>query len=66
MKENCNLKSALNLLVNKTCWGVVYGNGSGSIIELLIGDKLKRDKPLKNNKLAEDISALCQQSCRYF
>jgi len=49
------LKAQLLQLVGKRCWGIVAGDGSGSIISLCIGDKIKRKKPIENPTLTKDV-----------
>ena len=47
------LESFLDLLIGKECWAVVGGEGTGSVISLSIGDKIRRDRPSKNENLPE-------------
>lgn len=37
-----------SFLNDQTCWGIVAGEGTGSVVELLIGEKIKRERPLDN------------------
>ncbi|MDM8549321.1 hypothetical protein QUF72_04550 [Desulfobacterales bacterium HSG2] len=46
--------SALKNLAGKRCWGVAAGEGTGSVVALDCGDKIPRDRPLRNVHLAED------------
>ncbi|MCM8542161.1 MAG: hypothetical protein NE328_17965 [Lentisphaeraceae bacterium] len=41
-------------LKNQTCWAVIAGKGTGSIINLKIGKKTPMSKPLTNPHLSED------------
>lgn len=41
-------------MVGSRCWGVVGGAGSGSVINLKVGDKIERDKPIGNDRLSEE------------
>lgn len=44
---------ALSALVGEECWGVVGGEGTGSIISLNIGARTPRSIPLKNPHLSD-------------
>lgn len=44
----------IRLLVEKICWGITAGEGSGSVISLEFGKKIERTKYLKNNYLTEN------------
>ena len=41
-------------LIGKQCWGVIAGSGSGSMVNLSIGKKVKRVKASKNPNLSFD------------
>ncbi|MBU0558702.1 MAG: hypothetical protein KKD86_13075 [Bacteroidetes bacterium] len=45
------LKSAINDIIDKKCWAVSAGEGTGSVVGLYIGDKFLRKNELKNDKL---------------
>ncbi|WP_325892222.1 hypothetical protein [Grimontia sp. NTOU-MAR1] len=42
------------IIENKLCGSVVYGKGTGSIISIGFGDKIKRKVPLRNDQLTEE------------
>lgn len=44
----------LQHLIKKECWGFVAGKGTGSVIVLDFGNKMKRDRPLKNPHLTQE------------
>jgi hypothetical protein len=44
---------ALNALVGEACWGVVGGEGTGSVISLKIGARIPRSKPVNNPYLSD-------------
>ena len=44
---------ALLALIGQECWGVVGGEGTGSIISLKIGARTPRSKPVDNQHLSE-------------
>jgi hypothetical protein len=46
--------STLQHLVGKNCWGFVAGEGTGSVVALDFGDRVKRDRPLKNPHLTRE------------
>jgi hypothetical protein len=43
----------LSALVGEECWGVVCGEGSGSVLGLKIGVRTPRQKPVNNPHLSE-------------
>ena len=45
---------ALKHLVKKKCWGFVAGPGTGSVVALDFGYKVKRDRLLKNPHLTQE------------
>ncbi len=49
-----DLEEALNTLDGKTCWSVVAGGASGSVVSLDFGEKIPRERPLRNPELTED------------
>jgi hypothetical protein len=44
---------ALSALIGEECWGVVGGEGTGSVISLNIGARTIRSKPLNNPHLSD-------------
>lgn len=48
------LRQVLEAIVNKPCWGVIAGPGTGSHISLDFGGKQPRERPLKNPHLTDD------------
>jgi hypothetical protein len=48
-----NFQRALSGLVGEECWGVVGGEGTGSIISLKIGARILRAKPHSNPHLSD-------------
>lgn len=49
-----DLKIATDLLIEKPCWLVIAGKGTGSIVHLGFGEKNLRDRPLKNTCISEE------------
>lgn len=49
--------SNLDSLIGKECWGIVAGEGTGSILSLKFGEKISREKPIDNPHLSEDCRA---------
>ena len=45
----------IEALTGEECWGVVGGEGTGSIISLSMGNKLPRKTPLNNPYLSEAV-----------
>jgi len=45
---------AVKALVEKTCWGVTAGEGTGSVIGVDFGKKINRKRPLSNIHLSEE------------
>lgn len=43
----------LSAMVGEECWGVVGGDGTGSVIALSIGAQKRREKPVNNPHLSE-------------
>ena len=43
----------LSALVGEECWGVVGGEGTGSVILLHIGERTLRSRPIPNHHLTE-------------
>lgn len=40
-------------LLDKECWGIIAGPGTGSMVKLQFGEKILRDRPVRNDKLSE-------------
>ena len=49
------LNEQFDKLVGKPLWAIVAGEGTGSILNLYLGEKLKRTNPLRNPHLSEDV-----------
>jgi hypothetical protein len=47
--------AAAEILVDKTCWGIVAGANTGSVLDLHLGQKLLRRSPVRNPTLSEDL-----------
>ena len=45
----------LEVLLDKTCWGIAAGSGTGSQVTLHFGDKVKRPRPITNPTLTKDL-----------
>lgn len=45
------------------CWGLVAGVGNGSMMTIHLGDKIKRDPPLQNQHLPEDLRRFQGEFC---
>ena len=45
---------SLNQIVGLKCWGVIAGSGTGSVIDIQLGDRIRRRKPLKNPTLTDE------------
>jgi hypothetical protein len=52
--KNTDLKAITNLLIGLSCWSIIGGKGTGSVIHLGFGSKKLRDRPLKNPHLTEE------------
>jgi hypothetical protein len=48
-------KRALDESMNKKCWEIVGGKGTGTIISLHFGKKIPLSIPVKNKHLSEDL-----------
>jgi len=46
---------SLHFLVGKPCWGIVAGDGTGSTVELFLGNKLPRKRVSANKTLDQEI-----------
>lgn len=44
----------LDLLVDKECWAIIAGAGTGSMVMMHFGEKIPLDKRVRNSKLSED------------
>lgn len=53
--ETTACREKLNALLNKRCWGVVVGAPSAQIVHMHFGEKVERDKPIKNPTLPPDL-----------
>lgn len=42
-------------LIGLECWGVVGGSGTGSVIQIDVGEKVLRERPLKNKTVSEVV-----------
>lgn len=40
-------------LLDKECWGIIAGPGTGSMVILQFGEKILLDRPVRNDKLSE-------------
>ncbi|MFT3771557.1 MAG: hypothetical protein QM820_39585 [Minicystis sp.] len=49
------LAASLQELVGKRCWGVVAGEGTGSVVSLKFGGQTRRKKPLPNPSLSPAV-----------
>lgn len=49
-----DLTRHLKLLSSKSCWSIIGGSGTGSIISLSFGDKIRRKEPLQNPFISAD------------
>jgi len=49
------LKTSMSQLINKECWGIIAGEGTGSFVNLEIGEKIRRNKELENPALETDV-----------
>ncbi|MDR4509009.1 MAG: hypothetical protein MRJ65_12380 [Candidatus Brocadiaceae bacterium] len=56
-------KNEIGKLIGKNCWGVVAGQGNGSMVTLHIGEKVKRSQPLRNEKLSQDLRVFQGEFC---
>jgi hypothetical protein len=50
-----NIQERLNLVKGKTCWGVLAGFPNASYIHLHFGERIEREKIIKNNNLPYDL-----------
>lgn len=48
------LREELQQMISKSCWSVVAGEGTGSVITINIGEKVRRPKPVRNLWLNKD------------
>lgn len=48
------LKTDISSMVGLTCWSVIAGPGSGSLVTLSFGKKMPRTTPLRNSKLSAE------------
>jgi len=46
---------SLHFLVGKLCWGIVAGHGTGSAVDLFLGNKLPRKHVSANKSLDQEI-----------
>ena len=51
---NSQLQSCLNELLQKECWSIVAGKGTGSIFTLGLGDRIHRKRPIENLHLLKE------------
>jgi hypothetical protein len=49
------LETSINQLIDKECWGIVAGEGTGSFVNLEIGEKIRRNKEIENPALETDV-----------
>lgn len=47
--------AAADMLIGKTCWGIVAGANTGSVLDLHLGQKLLRRHPVANPALSADL-----------
>ncbi|MEA2597566.1 MAG: hypothetical protein QOF01_4035 [Thermomicrobiales bacterium] len=53
--EAARFRAAAADLAGKRCWGVAAGEGTGARLGLDMGGKVKRDRPLDNPLVSEDV-----------
>lgn len=49
------MRVSLHRLLHQECWGIGAGEGTGSVLNLHIGEKLLRQTPVANPYLANDL-----------
>jgi len=53
-EEERKLQAAVAALKSETCWSIIAGEGTGSLISLAFGEKNKRPRILRNRNLTEE------------
>ena len=48
-------RAFLDALIGKKCWAAVAGDGTGSMVSFNFGEKIRRERPLRNLKLPSDV-----------
>jgi hypothetical protein len=48
------LARALDYLKGKVCWSLISGEGSGSLVSIAFGEKVKRKRRLRNQSLTDE------------
>ena len=51
-----NFKKDLQRLIDKECWGIVEGKGTGSIVNFKFGAKIPLDEPIDNVHLSYELN----------
>lgn len=54
-KLKANFAQDLQKIVGKECWGSVEGEGTGSVILFMFGEKIPNLKPIENEHLSKDV-----------
>lgn len=47
-------ETSLNQIIGLECWGVVAGSGTGSIVDIQLGGRVRLHKRLRNSKLTDE------------
>ena len=45
----------LDALIGKKCWAAIAGDGTGSMVSFNFGEKIRRERPLRNLKLPLEV-----------
>jgi hypothetical protein len=53
-EHRVHLEAELSKMIGRRCWSIVAGPGTGSVVSLGLGDKVRRTKPLTNSHLSYD------------
>lgn len=41
-------------IIGKSCWSIIAGSGTGSMVSLAFGEKIRRERPLRNPALSPE------------
>lgn len=60
-----SFREELLKIQSEVCWGVTAGKGTGSMVSLCFGEKIRRKKPVDNPHLSEDVRNFDAEYCLY-
>jgi hypothetical protein len=58
-----SFKKELAMLEGLKCWGVIAGTGSGSMVTIELGGRVRRGASVKNENISDELRNYCGEFC---